>query len=637
MRIEGEIVMKFKVKLLSLIILFVLVLLTACTAGRTDDVNDCPPENNAATQVETEPLQADVYAAEDICLEEFVNGYIQRYGDIVGGLAVSVFTRDDMILELRRGYANEAAGLPVDSDTVFEWGSMTKMLVGISALQLYERGELDLHADIFDFISAEDFPNIIHPTTMFHLLHHTAGFSELWWPQESVERYTMLPQDEIALSLGDSLRELAVKEFFAQNRPPGQLALYSAYYGISLAGYVIETISGIPFYQYVHDYIFAPLNMSRTALRPDLSDNEWVRAQRDAAQSLYYPRLAVNLYPTGSTVGTVADMIRFARALIPDENGNSPLFERAETVQKLFDYRYAVPVSAFTDNSYINAFNMIPFGDEPVRVFGHGGHAIGFRARLYVDIAGGVGMVVCENRSFGMVANSGFIENFKEAVFGYERAVGSQRANVLVNVAHDDTWRESETAYELTPWPGPAPEIGGVIEFGGFDWRVLDMQDGKALILSEHTVAFMPYHIFMGPMRTSWEESGVNQFLNREFYRRFAGYERVRIAETLIATDGGYTAGKLFLLSIEEVLTYFGGDACGQMSGVFPPLFIDDEYNAARAAFKAFGTASSWWLRSLNESSRYAPWVMTDGIIAVQGELIVFNSRGVRPAMWIYL
>ena len=195
---------------------------------------------------------------------------------------------------------------------------------------------------------------------------------------------------------------------------------------------------------------------------------------------------------------------------------------------------------------------------------------------------------------------------------------------------------EPDAMYELTSWQGLPFDVGDIVEFGNIYWRVLYKQDDKALFLSENTVASQSYAEWGAWPLTTWEESAVNLFLNEDFYNRFAGNERVRIADTLLETDDGYTASKLFLLSVDEVLLYLGDGS--QISGVIPPpLFIDDEYNGERIAYDDFGTASTWWLRSLNERSTNAPFVMSDGIITTHGDFINGHSRGVRPAMWIYL
>jgi len=218
----------------------------------------------------------------DSLLKTFFANEIEEHRFAVAGLSATVFTRDSLILEFQHGYENMELENEIDYNTVFEWGSITKLLVYISAMQLYEQGALDLHADIFDYISQDDFSNIIYSTTMYHLINHTAGFDDLI-AVESM-RLLMRPYDEEIPEFEEVLKDISGMEFTAQNRPPGEQVKYSNY-GVALAAHVIEQISGIPFYEYVHDNIFNPLAMTQTSLLPDSRDNYWVRSQRENINS----------------------------------------------------------------------------------------------------------------------------------------------------------------------------------------------------------------------------------------------------------------------------------------------------------------------------------------------------------------
>ena len=373
----------------------------------------------------------DVEEAEDISLEEFIANAIEENSNRISGLAVTVFTEDDIILELQHGYADIAAGLAIDSDTVFGWGSITKLLVYVSAMQLYERGELDLHADIFTYISQEFFPNIVYPVTMHHLINHTAGF-EIFinsagglYEQDALLIQT--PFGEPLLTLEDALKGVFSREFIAQTSQPGERFSYSNE-GIALAGYVIAQISGMPFYEYVHKNIFAPLEMTHTALLPDLSDNEWVSMQRDKVKVYRFTgreersmqREQIHIYPTGAAVGTISDMIRFARALMPDENGASVLFERPETMSKLYPSLEEIqnlPFCAISGVRYFNGFSILHPVGESGRLLGHGGGTRGFSSFLLIDIDRGIGWVMSENRRDGLWSVDGFLPGFLEVVF----------------------------------------------------------------------------------------------------------------------------------------------------------------------------------------------------------------------------
>jgi hypothetical protein len=164
---------------------------------------------------------------------------------------------------------------------------------------------------------------------------------------------------------------------------------------------------------------------------------------------------------------------------------------------------------------------------------------------------------------------------------------------------------------------------------------------------------------------TIWAESDLRAYLNGEFMSRFSESDRARIAETLNenkdnqwwgAEGGADTSDRIFLLSLEEVVRYFGDS--GQL-GNRPSentWYIDDKYNEARVAYAATdltytyaygggttytyeaGTASWWWrLRSPGFDGYGAAGVRDDGNINVGGGYVSDGNGGVRPALWLNL
>jgi CubicO group peptidase (beta-lactamase class C family) len=424
-------------RIISALLLAVFLFFTACDTNVViPPIEEEPPplaslEQYTPSQVEYDyallPNDEDVDDIEgetgDISLEEFVATSLEAHNDRIRGLALVVFSRDDIILELQYGYADVEVGHAIDSDTVFEWASVAKLLVYVSAMQLYERGELDFHTDIFSYIPAEAFSNIVYPITMHHLIHHSAGLSDL-----AVPFYlsgAMIPIGEDVPELGDYLNSIFTGAEI-QVTHPGERVEYSNY-GIALAGYVIERISGMPFYEYVHKNIFAPLGIYHTALRPDLSDNMWVDEQRDAIRVYnqwglsHVQRSQFAFYPAGSAVGTISDMVKFARALIPDGKGGSVLFENQETLVKFYPTIEEIQYTGgyiFYGFRFFNGFIIFPTSNESSRVLGHGGIGGGFSSRLLIDIDSGVGMVLSENMHDGLQAVGAFINGLQEVVFG---------------------------------------------------------------------------------------------------------------------------------------------------------------------------------------------------------------------------
>jgi hypothetical protein len=192
--------------------------------------------------------------------------------------------------------------------------------------------------------------------------------------------------------------------------------------------------------------------------------------------------------------------------------------------------------------------------------------------------------------------------------------------------------------------PSPSTQVGDLVRFGGYNWRVLDVQGGKALIISDRVVLSRQYHIAYEDV--TWVDCTLRTWLNDDFYNSFSATDKARIAETHISnkdnewygTDGGGpdTTDRVFLLSLEEVVRYFGDS--GQLANRPSDNrgYIDDQYNDARIAKTSDGFVSWWWLRSLGAPGYYAAIVDNDGNVNVYGQYLV-NYSGVRPALWLVL
>ena len=193
--------------------------------------------------------------------------------------------------------------------------------------------------------------------------------------------------------------------------------------------------------------------------------------------------------------------------------------------------------------------------------------------------------------------------------------------------------------------------VGDTIMLGGMDWRILEVKEGKALVLSDKVLTAQSYHASDAAPIT-WEESHIRRYLNETYYEEtFSEQEKMQIVEALILdrdnpwygmSSGSETTDKLFLLSIDEVLHYFGdsGGLENRQNGI---SYISDEFSEERLARTQEGEMASWWLRSpgihydaCEDAHTCAAIVSSKGSINIQGEFLN-NSAGIRPALWITL
>ncbi|MCL2052826.1 MAG: DUF6273 domain-containing protein [Oscillospiraceae bacterium] len=227
-----------------------------------------------------------------------------------------------------------------------------------------------------------------------------------------------------------------------------------------------------------------------------------------------------------------------------------------------------------------------------------------------------------------------------------------------INTLKEQLKKQTDLPAQTPPEPVPLslspPKIGSIIKFGGYDWRVLDVQNDKALLLTEEVIDSKAYHSTGGNI--TWAECELRSELNGTFYDSL-GQDKSRIAEEKVinndnlwfGTKGGKDiTDKIFLLSIEEADRYFGdsGDYLnkrrkeyknGKFVASVDGWALSNNYDSERIAYNASDTASWWWLRSPGYISNRAAYVYSDGNVIVNGILIgsVSVVGGVRPALWL--
>ena len=182
------------------------------------------------------------------------------------------------------------------------------------------------------------------------------------------------------------------------------------------------------------------------------------------------------------------------------------------------------------------------------------------------------------------------------------------------------------------------------IQFGKYNWYVLDEQDGKSLIITEKVIEKRSYN--NQECEVTWEECALRKYLNEDFYNTFSDNDRARIIETVNenndnpwdGTNGGNsTHDKIFLISIFEVVKYFGDSGKLQTKQFGPKgesWWFDDLYSTDRSA--KFGSKNAWWwLRSPGYIGSRAAYVRINGDVHIHGEGFNGNGGGVRPAVWL--
>ncbi|PIQ20369.1 MAG: hypothetical protein COW65_15405, partial [Cytophagales bacterium CG18_big_fil_WC_8_21_14_2_50_42_9] len=141
---------------------------------------------------------------------------------------------------------------------------------------------------------------------------------------------------------------------------------------------------------------------------------------------------------------------------------------------------------------------------------------------------------------------------------------------------------------------------GDILPFGNFKWQVLDIKDGKTLIITEGIIELRWYHKEF--IEITWADCEIRAYLNNEFYKVFNQDEKARIIPTVnsnydnpwFKTKGGIdTTDRIFLLSLEEVCKHFGDSRENLKNKASQKWQIEDENNIKRQA--KFEDNFHWW------------------------------------------
>lgn len=364
--------------------------------------------------------------------------------------AVAIFEGNEVLYSDYFGYVDKENNILADEESVYEWGSITKLVTWVSVMQLAEQGKLDLNEDIRTYLPEKFFKKLKYdePITMMNLMNHTAGWQEscvgVWTTEESEIR----PLDE-ALKYSEP----------AQIFHSGDTVAYSNY-GTAVAGYVVECVSGMDYTQYVHENIFEPLGMEHTSIAVDYSDNEWVKNKRFTQKSyeftgkeleslgsaVYY----LNLYPCGSAMGTLSDITKFAQALADD---NSSLFEKSETMKLMKTTTKFYGDSNIPMNSH--GLWTLFYGEN---VIGHDGGTLGYSSNLIFNDDTKKGVVVLTNQTGAMFP----IGEIPEIVFGdSDDNPLFSKSEITINADISGIYKQSRAAHRGIL--SVATAVGGVM------------------------------------------------------------------------------------------------------------------------------------------------------------------------------
>ena len=340
-------------------------------------------------------------------LDAWLDGYMPfalNTSDIAG--AVIVVVKDGQILTARGfGYADVDKRTPVDPlRTLFRPGSVSKLITWTAVMQQVEQGKIDLDADINTYLDFRIAAHGAKPITMRELMTHTAGF------EEAVKHLIVYDKGDYK-PLGPLLKSWVPRRIYDAGATPA----YSNY-ATSLAGYIVERVSGQSFNDYIEQHIFAPLEMKSASFRQPLPA---ALAPRMATgySTPGEPSLGfeiVNSAPAGAMSASGADMANFMIAHLQGGQFKGRRILSAASAAAMHDRS----LDKVARSSLIGPLNRMELGFFETNVNGrdviaHLGDTEAFHTSLHLFMREGVGLYLSLNSG----GRAGASNTLRAAVF----------------------------------------------------------------------------------------------------------------------------------------------------------------------------------------------------------------------------
>ncbi len=474
----------------------------------------------------------------------------------IPGAAIAVVKDGKILFTKGYGSANLDNKTPVTPDkTIFRIGSITKVFTATALVQLADRRKLNLNDDVNKYLKDFKVPNTYpQPITFANLLTHTAGFDEINLGRKTTSEDEVLP-------LGEFLKTRLIRR-----RPPGELFSYSTY-GISLMGYLVETISGTPYKEYLNKNIFQPLDMKRTTigavatnLQPDLATGY------DYSSAGYRPLgfEYFHTYPASDINSTATDMAHFMIAHLAEGRYGKGRILSTAAARDMHQQH-------FTNDPRLIGFTYGFFEKRRnnVRAIEHGGVMDGFSSLMYLLPEKKLGIYIACNRE-----TSGLQDTVKDALLDryfpvkdrpdvaqaqtlgrVERFAGKFRMDVYCHTCAEGERGFLPQAFDITA------NEEGTISFWGARWRQVEpllfrlvsgqLDSGEVIVLFREDQNGQIKYLLNGtsvyeklPQETSQPPAIIN--LDPELYDAYVGqYEVARNQLVTITREGNRLLGEM--------------------------------------------------------------------------------------------
>lgn len=266
------------------------------------------------------------------------------------GVSLAVARGGRVIYEQGYGFADLENRIPATASTVYRVGSITKQFTAAAVMRLVDEGRIRLDAPVTEYIP--DYPTRGNAVTVASLLNHTSGIRNFttmqrWWETMALE----MPPARLMTVFRDEPFDF----------PSGTRFSYTNS-GYTLLGIIIERVTGRPYGSWLHEFLFAPLELPHTSYCDDdlLVPNRARGYKYDGDHFINAAYVSMSqAYAAGAVCSSALDLIRWSHALASGSVVSRDAYRQMSTAGTLSDgtqveYGYGLAVSFLEGHRRVN-------------------------------------------------------------------------------------------------------------------------------------------------------------------------------------------------------------------------------------------------------------------------------------------
>lgn len=305
----------------------------------------------------------------------------------IPGAAIAIVQGGSIVYSKAFGMANIETGEPVKPEMLFRLGSTTKMFTAAALCGLAVDGKIDLNAPIGSYMKF--LPSKVSGVTANQLLSHTAGI------RDGAPMYGSHDDS----GLGNGIRAWTEDWVITS---PGTIFSYSSP-GYWLAGYLIESLTSLPYADAMEARLFKPLGMNRTTFRPTMAMT-WPLAQGHefADGKLKIARPAADnsaTWPAGSMFSNIHELARFAIAFLNEGRIDGHQILNPKVIELMSTAHARIPGGSEFWQYYCYGLQTGEY--RGCTLLEHGGARIGYGSEIRIVPKQRVAVIILTNRTDG--------------------------------------------------------------------------------------------------------------------------------------------------------------------------------------------------------------------------------------------